>query len=308
MTEAHSTFDCFGSSCSVFVIGDGECGKPEEAVGWARDRLVEWHRTFTRFDPGSELSRLNADPRHAVPVSSEMVLFAQLVSRAAAVTGGLVDATLVSEIEAAGYTADLREPAPLRDALAAVPARRAAGPSPDSRWRLLRVDPEEDLIIRPPGLRLDSGGLAKGLFCDLLAQRLCTHEAFAVDCAGDIRIGGTARIARLVQIGSPFDETVLHELEAREMAAATSGIGRRSWTDASGRPAHHLLDPATGRPAFTGIVQVTAFAGTATVAEMYAKAAILSGPARAREWLPHGGVVVYEDAGYDVIETAAAAA
>ncbi len=78
-------------------------------------------------------------------------------------------------------------------------------------------------------------------------------------------------------------------------AVATSGIGRRSWLGPDGRPAHHLLDPATGRPAFTGVVQATALAPTAVEAEWRAKAAVLSGPERAADWLAHGGVVVLDD-------------
>jgi ApbE family len=72
-------------------------------------------------------------------------------------------------------------------------------------------------------------------------------------------------------------------------------------------PARHLLDPATGRPAYTGVVQATALAPTAAQAEAIAKAALLSGPARAAEWLSYGGVVVFDDGGYEVLEPAAAA-
>jgi thiamine biosynthesis lipoprotein len=81
---------------------------------------------------------------------------------------------------------------------------------------------------------------------------------------------------------------------------ATSGIGRRSWIDARGRPAHHILDPATGAPAFTGVVQATAIAPTAVEAEIRAKAALLSGPRGAADWLVHGGVLVFDDGSHRV--------
>ena len=83
---------------------------------------------------------------------------------------------------------------------------------------------------------------------------------------------------------------------------ATSGIGKRSWLDGDGSPAHHILDPGTGRPAFTGIVQATALAPTALAAETLAKAALLSGPEGARRWLPHGGVLVLEDGSHQLVE------
>jgi thiamine biosynthesis lipoprotein ApbE len=56
-----------------------------------------------------------------------------------------------------------------------------------------------------------------------------------------------------------------------------------------------LGDSYTGRPAFTGVVQATAFAPTALEAEVRAKAAVLSGPEGAPAWLTHGGVVVFDD-------------
>jgi thiamine biosynthesis lipoprotein len=299
--EAGATFDCFGSHCSVFVIGDGDAGSAAAAVEWARAKLLEWHDMFTRFDPLSELSLLNADRRHAVPVSATMARFAELAVDAAGFTGGLVDATLLGEIEVAGYTGDLGASIDLADALGEAPERRPARPNPLTRWELVRVDPVENVIFRPPGVMLDSGGLAKGLFCDLLADVLESHESYAVDCAGDVRVGGRGRIPRVLQVGSPFDEGVLHRLEADAVAAATSGIGRRSWIDASGRPAHHLLDPSTGRPAYTGIVQATAFASSAGFAEVCAKAALLAGPEGATSWLPYGGVLVHEDGLHEVV-------
>ena len=90
----------------------------------------------------------------------------------------------------------------------------------------------------------------------------------------------------------------------RRTGVATSGIGRRAWLDARGRPAHHLLDPSTGRPAYTGIVQVTALAPSALMAEIRAKAAILSGPRAGGGWLPDGGVIVLDDGSHEVIEPA----
>ena len=64
---------------------------------------------------------------------------------------------------------------------------------------------------------------------------------------------------------------------------------------------------ATGKPAFTGVVQATAIAPTALEAETRAKAAVLSGPDVAAAWLPDGGVLVFEDAGHRVVEPASAA-
>jgi len=305
--EASTSFACFGSTCAVFVTGDGRCGTPEQAVERAERQLLSWHERFTRFEATSELSRLNADPRRTVPVSGTMARFAQLVIEAACFTEGLVDATLLSELEDSGYTADLGAPVDLPVALALAPPRRPAGPNRQVRWADIAVDRVSRTVTRPPGTKLDSGGLAKGLFADLLAARLNSHDSFAVDCAGDLRVGGSAGLDRPVHVASPFDGGVLHTFELADAGVATSGIGKRSWLDAGGAPAHHLLDPATGRAAFTGVVQATALAPSSIQAEIRSKAAILGGPESAERWLLHGGLVVLDDGSHRVLEPPAGA-
>jgi thiamine biosynthesis lipoprotein len=301
-TEVSETFECFGSHCSVMVFGDEIGRSADEAVADARRRLLSWHDRFTRFERGSELSRLNADPRDRVPVSPVMALFVDAVLKAARDTGGLVDATLLAEIERAGYLRDLRASLPLEIALEMAPHRAPASPRVAAGWPAVTIDSAARAVRRPPGMKFDSGGLAKGMFADLLARDLSRFPSFAVDCAGDLRLGGADDVPREVHVASPFDGSTLHTFELAAGGVATSGIGRRSWLDSDGHPAHHLLDPSTGRPAFTGVVQVTALAATALEAETRAKAALLSGPQAAAEWLPDGGVVVHDDGGQQVID------
>jgi FAD:protein FMN transferase len=266
-----------------------------------RDALLAFHDRFSRFDPDSELSRLNRDPRHAVPVTLDMRAFVRAGLAAAHRTGGLVDFTLAGALERAGYATSLSSDAmPLRFALEHAPARRPGRPDPDQGWLAVSAEAETSVVARPPGLRLDSGGL-KGLFADWARLELEGHQSFVIDCGGDLLLGGDGTLTRAVTVQSPFDDGVLHTYELVEGGVATSGIGRRSWLDARGRPSHHLLDPSTGRPAFTGVVQVTALAPTALHAEALAKAALLSGPDGARRWLAHGGVVVLEDGAHEVV-------
>ena len=231
-----------------------------------------------------------------------MAQFVEAALDAATVTGGLVDPTLVTEIERAGYgeSLDLERVSP-GDFVRRRHRSSPAQPRPEALWHEVRVDRRACKVNRPPGLRLDSGGIAKGLFGDVLAVALGTHRSFAVAAAGDLRFGGTAQSLRPVQVASPFDDSLLHTFELVSGAAATSGISKRSWIGSDGAAAHHLLDPATGRPAFTGVVQVTALAPTGVEAEALSKAALLSGTERATRWLRHGGVVVYDDSSTDVV-------
>ena len=161
-------------------------------------------------------------------------------------------------------------------------ARRARRPRPTRprRWRARDASPTTR-VRRPPGLRLDTGGTGKGLAADLLAHRL------------DRPLGGRLRRRPARVGGDPFDVEVrhpltgetVHTLRLSDGAVATSGIDTRLWRAPDGTPRHHLLDPATGQPAWTGLIGATALAPTALEAEALAKAALLSGPGGAARWL-----------------------
>ncbi len=306
--EHRRSFACFGGTCTVIVADASRAADAAAAAAMAQDTLLGWHRRFSRFDPDSELMRFNRDLRRSVPVSPLLRHLIEAALSASRDTGGLVDATLGAEIERAGYASDFSgEGVPLELALSLAPPRAPAGPSPVPAASRLASDPEAGTIVRRPGTVVDPGGIAKGAFADELIALLTGFDAVAIDCAGDIRLGGRALTPRAVHIESPFDGSTLHTFQLRDGGVATSGIGKRSWLK-DGLPAHHLLDPRTGRPAFTGVVQATALAPTALEAEVLAKAAVLSGPERAGEWLSYGGVVVYDGGSYAVLGPAGEAA
>ncbi len=307
--ECVRRFDCFGARVEVRVAGRSAAAvTPQLAGALAQAKLLTLHARLSRFTPDSELSRCNADPRVTIDAGRLMRRLARAVVDAAERSGGLVDATLLDELERAGYGASRADVAglPAGELQRHRRSARPAGPHPDRRWRRIVVDDAAGTITRPPGLRIDSGGLGKGLAADIVAAALADHPRFAVDCAGDVRIGGSDGAPRAVLVEDPFGAAPVCELRVARGAVATSGIARRSWRDRTGAAMHHLLDPATGRPAWTGVVQATALAPTALEAETLAKAALLAGPRRGRELLAHGGVLVLDDGAVKVVDGATA--
>lgn len=303
--EHRHSFPCFGGTCTV-IVADYRPVYAADAAAVAKRSLLSWHERFSRFEPASELTLFNTDPRAEVPVSPMLARLIEVALAASRDTGGLVDATLGAEIERAGYQTHFKGPGiRLHKALWLAPPRSPAGPSPTAEQDRIVIDPSRSVVRRPPGTIIDPGGIAKGVFADELAATLVGVDAFAIDCAGDVRLGGRAGVVREVHVTSPFDGSNLHTFHLAGDGIATSGIGSRSWIDSRGRPAHHLLDPRTGRPAFTGVVQATALAPTAAEAEVLAKAALLSGPERAPDWLAYGGMFVRDDGSYEVLEPTA---
>jgi FAD:protein FMN transferase len=300
--EARLEFECFGGRVEVRAQGDSAAAALERA----RARLLDAHRRLSRFDPDSELSRLNRDPRTEVPTSPLLRKLAAAVAAAGARSGGLVDGTLVDEIEAAGYTGSLDADQPRNQRPSCPPPlRRAATPSSRADWAAIGVDEVAGTVIRPPGVRIDGGGLAKGLLADLVAEDLAGFGSFAVDCCGDLRLGGRAGADRSILVEDPRGGNPVAELRLGAGAVATSGTGRRSWVGPDGSPAHQIIDPGSGRPAFTGVVQATAVAPTALLAEVHAKSALLAGPEEAARWLPFGGVLVLDSGEVETVRARA---
>jgi thiamine biosynthesis lipoprotein len=246
--EHDVTFDAMGSHVRLLIGKPGPGMAPAAtAAGQARQFVVEFDAALSRFKPGSELCALNADPRECVPASALLRAAVRAGIEAAERSGGLVDPTLVREIESAGYVASRADVpgAPLVAALAEAPTRRPARPSPAESWRRFKVDDAGGTISRPPGVRFDSGGAGKGLAADLIADRLRGYSRFIVDCGGDIRIGGPDALV------TPYKVFVEHPLTGERAfvlklgsgAVATSGLNVRIWRNESGR-----YSPPPARP------------------------------------------------------------
>jgi FAD:protein FMN transferase len=302
MNEHDLNFDAMGSHVRLLVGEPGPGMAPAAVAAEQGRRFVEdFDAALSRFKPDSELSRLNADPRERVPASELMRRAIAAGVFAAERSDGLVDPTLIGEIEQAGYVTSRAgmKGLPLAEALADAPSRRPARARAEQRWRGFEVDDEVGEIVRPPGLRFDTGGTGKGLAADMVAASLRGYSRFIVDCGGDIRIGGADALVNPyeVYVEHPITGGRAHVLRLGSGGVATSGINIRIWRDEEGRYAHHLLDPASGEPAWTGLVGATALGDTALEAETLSKAALLSGPDRGREVLAERGGLLVHDSG-----------
>lgn len=307
MIRVDQHFRCMGGDARVRLESSRHSRHDlEREAARVRATLREAERALTRFDRASELCALNRDPRSVVPASPLLRELVRAAAWAGARSDGLVDATLIGPIEAAGY-AESRTgamPAPLDAALGGAPARRPARAASHWAWADIAVDATGQ-VVRPPGVRIDSGGLGKGLAVDMAAGRLPAGVRYAIGCGGDLAVGGTDAWPWQVTVHDARTGAEAHRLLLHAGGVATSGINARIWRRADGSYAHHLIDPSTGEPAWTGLIAATAVAPSALEAEVLAKMALLSGPRGARRVLNRGGGVLQHDDGrVEVIEPA----
>jgi FAD:protein FMN transferase len=246
------SFRAMGTDVEL-LLDAPDSGRAERALAHAEHEFERLEEMLSRFRPESEVSRLNRDGRLS-PASPDLVRVVELALGARTATGGRFDPTVHDAVVAAGYDRTFDE----------VPTVGPAVASYDSSCGgAVRIDGRE--LSLAAGVRLDLGGIAKGYAVDRVADSLAAVGPCLVNAGGDLAVRG----------GSwPVKVEGAVTLELSSGAIATSGRDRRRWSR-GGVELHHLIDPATGRPARTALMRVTVVARTAVDAEVLAKAAFL---------------------------------
>lgn len=151
------------------------------------------------------------------------------------------------------------------------------------------------------GVKLDLGGVAKGYAVDRAVRNLIEFgtSSALIDLGGTVFALGLPedRDAWRVGIRDPLlPDGIFATVDLVNRAAATSGAYER-FVEVDGRRYGHILDPATGEPA-EGLLAVTVFARTATLADVLSTTLFVLGPERGRRLLhetyPHLDAVLIE--------------
>jgi FAD:protein FMN transferase len=170
--------------------------------------------------------------------------------------------------------------------------------APPASVAMLAIDEAHHRVARPPHVQIDFGGFLKGLTVDRAAA--LARGAVIVDAGGDAVLRGApaGEAGWTVEIEDPRDPTrIVGSMIVRDQAVATSAANRRCWRRAS-RVMHHLIDPRTGAPAETDLLQATVVAPTAELADVMAKVAFVLGSddaGRALDRRGLSGVLVLQD-------------
>jgi thiamine biosynthesis lipoprotein len=276
-----------GLGIHIAVAGTADVPSAEADAARVADRIRAWAGRLTRHDPASDLMRANADPRLDVVVRPTLAAALRWAADAAEMSGGIVDATLLRE-RLAAEAPTLRAPTPLEPS-----GRRGSRPS----WRLESSRHGNAILHREDGTAFDLDGVAKGWIADRALALLDRHPGALVDADGDIAIrsaDGDSWEISVADPRTPGAELAVFVLPGARLGAryglATSGISVHRWTAPDGER-HHLIDPRTGRPAATDVVQATVLAGTARAAEAWAKTAVVLGLVAALDVLDRAPVL-----------------
>ena len=264
------TFRAMGTDCRVLAGTPDDASDQSSAIPVALDEIARCERVLSRFDPASDLSRVNAGAGSWIEVDPILIDALSGALRAREETDGLYDPTILPALVSAGYDRSFEQ-------LAAV---ERPAPGKPQQWRAgarVEIDPDGQRIRVPVGTGIDLGGIGKGYSATravdaMLRSRPGTPCAL-VDLGGDVALGGEPPGNGPWRIGIADPRrrhAQLGVLALRGGGVATSGRDRRRFGPDSAL--HHLIDPATGAPAEPGPLTVTVVASSATVAETHATA------------------------------------
>jgi len=272
MTLLRRVFTAMGTSCELAVAASPEDEtQAQRALAAGLDEVETCERVLTRFNPDSDLSRLNGALGQWVGVDARLVAALRAAVDARRVTAGRFDPTILQPLVAAGYDRTFAE-------LTNRPAWAADG------WRrgaAIWIDEDSCRARLEPGSTVDLGGIGKGFSAAraLEAMRLAWPELLGgfADLGGDLAFAGrpTDGDAWRIAVADPREPGAnLATLQLNGGGVATSGRDRRRF--GPGRSLHHLIDPETGAPAVRGPLAVTVVAEDAAEAEALGTAFAIS--------------------------------
>lgn len=214
----------------------------EEAAG--EIRRLEGLLSVT--DPGSEIYQANHGG--AVSLSEPVRELLEKALELCRETGGALDVTVYPAVRAWGFTTgEYRVPEEAE--LSALVERVGYG----------RVALDGDRLALPEGVELDLGSVGKGWTGD----RLTALFREAGVSSAIMELGGNVQALGTKPDGSPWRVAVQAPgggyagvLEIVDKAVVTSG-GYQRYFEQDGETYIHIIDPATGRPARTGLASVT---------------------------------------------------
>lgn len=260
----------------------------EEAAEAATAEINRLERLLSRTRSDSQISALNAHAGDGVsipldPATFELLSLAQDCTKE---TDHAFDMTIAPLMDAWGFGGQQYQ----------VPSRE------ELQSLLLLVDGEKLLLdpetstgrLADPGMSIDLGAIAKGYTARRLLALLASYE---IDSA-KLELGGNITALGTRYDGQPWRiavrdpkaaDSYLCVLPLVDATASTSG-GYERYFEQDGVTYHHIIDPATGFPADSGVLSVTVISADAVQNDAFSTALFIMGADQAVAfWQEHEG-------------------
>lgn len=257
--QAHESIQTFAMDTAMIFSAYGAGGT--EAAYAAEAEVQRLDALLSRTKEDSAVSRLNNAGGGEVELGSEVRGLLETAKTYGEATGGAFDITIAPVASAWGFTEDAyRVPAQaeLEQLLQAVGTEHIKLPTADAGGNA------STMAALDAGSKIDLGGIAKGYASDRVAE-IFRERAVPY---GMVSLGGNVWVCGGRPDGKPWrvaiqdpekSENYAGILNLSDAFAVTSG-GYQRFFEENGKTYHHIIDPATGHPAESGLTSVTVVA------------------------------------------------
>ena len=274
--ETEASKDLFAMDTYMTLTAYGE--HAQEAVDKAAERVEALDALLSTGNENSEIYQLNQNGEATLSEEG-----GYLVERALELykkTEGAFDIAIYPVMQAWGFpTQDYHVPDDdtLKEKLALADASKV---NYDKDTRKIFFDQD--------GMEIDLGGIAKGYTSSQIMQiyQDCGVTSGLVNLGGNVQALGckTDGSKWRVAIQSPDDtEEYRGILEIEDQAVITSG-GYERYFEEDGVTYHHIIDPAIGYPADSGLISVTIVSDDGTLADGLSTSLFIMGEEKAAQF------------------------
>ena len=215
----------------------------------AKSVITDLEKQVSVTDPNSELYRINQEGTgtltgHAATLMQEALT---MCSR----TDGALDISIYPIVRTWGFTTgnyQVPDETTIQTLLAQVD------------YTKIQYDASTGTVTIPEGMTLDLGSIAKGYAGELAADSLRKNgvKSALLNLGGNVQTVGSKPDGSPWEVGiqDPSGDSPMMVLSIRDQAVVTSG-GYERYFEQDGQTYWHIMDPATGHPADSGLLSVT---------------------------------------------------
>lgn len=273
--------------------------KSTHADYMVEDEIRRLDALLSRTDEDSVIWQLNHADGLGITVGEEVCGLIETAETYTQATGGAFDITIAPVVSAWGFTTDsyqVPDGAELAELLTHV------GPE--------HITTAGDAAALDPGTQIDLGAIAKGYASDRVAAIFRENNVprGKAELGGNILVMGDKPDGTPWRVGvqdpaKPNEEAYAAILALEDAFIVTSGSYQR-YFEQDGKRYHHIIDPATGYPADSGLTSVTVVAdsgeGNGTMCDALSTALFVMGEEKALDFWRSGAydfqlVLVTED-------------